>query len=149
MSYYYFVEASRRRKLLRFGHALWCGQVHMCKNYSRIFVAHSPSYSSRYIQFPITCLETTRAKLFFRTSQKTPHAVGAIDETHFEIVALESRFNYFDHQNPYSVIMQAVVGGNLMFLGIVIGYPGSMHNAQVLRNTKQFRKVERFCESRW
>lgn len=40
--------------------------------------------------------------------------------------------------------MYAVVGGNLMFVDIVIGYLGSMHNAQVLRNTKQFRKVERF-----
>ena len=105
--------------------------------------------SSHYIEFLITCLETTRAKLFFRTSQKNPHAVGAIDETHFEIVALESHFSYFDHQHPYSVIMQAVVGGNLMFLDIVISYPGSMHNAQVLRNTKQFRKVDRFWESQW
>jgi len=33
-----------------------------------------------------------------------------------------------------------------MFLDIVIGYPGSMHNGQVLRNTKQFRKVEIFRE---
>lgn len=38
------------------------------------------------------------------------------------------------------MIMQVVVGENLMFLDTAIGYPGSMHDAQVLRNSKLYRR---------
>ena len=38
--------------------------------------------------------------------------------------------------------MQAVVGENVMFLDIAIGYPGSMHDTQVLRQSNIYRKAE-------
>ena len=91
---------------------------------------------------PVNHRDTTRAIALFQEECKIPQAVGAIDGTHIEIVAPKNPFDYFDRQHRYSVIMQAVVGENLMFLDTAIGYPGSMHDARVLRNSKMFRKVE-------
>ena len=35
----------------------------------------------------------------------------------------------------YSISTQAIVGGNLKFLVIAKGYPGSIHDARILRNS--------------
>ena len=87
-------------------------------------------------------LETTTAIALFQDECKIPQAVGAIDATHIGIIAPEEPFDYFDRHHRYSVIMQAVVGENLMFLDTAIGYPGSMHDARVLRQSNIFRKAE-------
>ena len=73
--------------------------------------------------------DTTRAIALFQDECKIPQAVGAIDETHIKTVAPKNPFDYFDTQHHYSVIVQAVVGENLMFLDTTMGYPGSMHDA--------------------
>ena len=87
-------------------------------------------------------LETTTAIALFQDECKIPQAVGAIDATHIGIIAPEEPFDYFDRHHRYSVIMQAVVGENLVFLDTAIGYPGSMHDARVLRQSNIFRKAE-------
>ena len=98
--------------------------------------------SRHFIKFPVTCRETTITIALFQDQCKIPQAVGAIDGTHFEIVAPENPFDYFDRQHRHSAIMQAVDGENLIFPDTAIGYPGSMHDARVLRNTDLFRKAE-------
>lgn len=113
-----------------------------CVKITREFCHALNRLSRHFIKFPVTCRETTRAIALFQDECKIPQAVGAVDGTHFEIVAPENPFDYFDRQHRYSVIMQAVVGGNLIFLDTAIGYPGSMHDARVLRNTDLFRKAE-------
>ena len=93
--------------------------------------------SRNYIQFPISCDETTRAIALFQDDCRFPHAIGAVDGTHTEIIAPKEPFDYFDDRHHrYSVIMQAVVGTNLKFLDTAIGYPGSMHDARVFRSTE-------------
>lgn len=99
-------------------------------------------FSQRYIKFPVNCRDTTRAIALFEDECNIPQALGAIDGTHIEIIAPENAFDYFDRQHRYSVIMQAVVGENLMLLDTSIGYPGSMHDARVLRNSELFTKAE-------
>ena len=98
--------------------------------------------SRQFIKFPTSCRETLRAIAQFQDVCQIPQAVGAIDGTHIEIIAPENPVDYFDREHRYSVTMQAVVGGNLLFLDTAIGYPGSMHDARVLRSTELFRKAE-------
>ena len=98
--------------------------------------------SRKFIKLPVNCRDTTRAIALFQDECKIPQVVGAIDGTHIEVLAPENPFDYFDRQHRYSVIMQAVVGENLMFLDTAIGYPGSMHDARVLRSSELFRKAE-------
>ena len=95
-----------------------------------------------YIKFPSNGDETARAIALFQDESKIPQAVGAIDGTHIEIIAPDQPFDYFDRHHRYSVTMQAVVGENLMFLDTAIGYPGSMHDARILRASNIFTKAE-------
>ena len=113
-----------------------------CVKLTRQFFQALNRLSRHFIKFPVTCRETRRTIALFQDEWKIPQAVGAIDGTHFEIVAPENPFDYFYRQHRYSVIMQAVVGENLIFRYTAIGYPGSMHDARVLRNTDLFRKTE-------
>lgn len=97
-----------------------------CVKITREFCHALSRLSRHFIKFSVTCFETTRAIALFQDECKMPQAVGAIDGTHFEIVGPENPFDYFDHQHHYSVIIQAVVRENLIFLDMTIGYPGSM-----------------------
>ena len=74
-------------------------------------------------------------KSFVHTESRIPQVVGVNDGTHIEIlcVYLESRVDYFSRKQRYTINTQAVVRANLMFLHIVTGYPGSLHNALILR----------------
>ena len=112
-----------------------------CVAITKEFCQALNTFSRRFIKFPSNTRETTRAIALFQDECGIPQAVGAIDGTHIEIIAPENPFDYFDRQQRYSVIMQAVVGENLKFLDTAIGYPGSMHDSRVLRNSELYRKA--------
>ena len=71
--------------------------------------------------------------------------VGVIDGTYVEMLCTnsESRVDYFSRKQKYTVNTQAVVGANLMFLHVATGYPGSLHDARILRVSSLFGKAER------
>ncbi len=113
-----------------------------CVNIKKDFCRALNTLSTHYIKFPNNCEKTTRALALFQDDCKFPHAVGAIDGTHIEIIAPKEPFDYFDRHHRYSVIMQAVVGKNLTFMDTAIGYPGSMHDARVFRSSDIFQKAQ-------
>ena len=66
---------------------------------------------------------------------------GAIDGTHIPILAPnESHADYVNRKGYHSIIMQAVVDHNHLYRDVVIGWPGSVHDARVLSNSKIFEK---------
>ena len=77
-------------------------------------------------------------------SFKIPQTVGAIDGTHIGIKTLQidSKIDYFCRKQKYSVNTQDAVGSNLMILDLATGYPGSLHDSRVLRNSNIFRMAE-------
>ena len=74
---------------------------------------------------------------------KSPDCRG-IDGTHNGIKAPqnESKIDYFCRKQKCSVNRQAVVGANLMVLYLATGYPGSLHDSRVLRNSNIFWMTE-------
>ena len=50
--------------------------------------------------------------------------------------------NYFSRKQKYTVDTQAVVGSNLVFLDVAAGFPGSIHDARMLRPTKLYKDAE-------
>ena len=59
--------------------------------------------------------------------------VGAIDGTHIPILSpTESHTDYVNCKGRHSIIMQAVVDCYYLFRDIVVGWPGSVHDARVL-----------------
>ncbi|XP_068671051.1 putative nuclease HARBI1 [Montipora foliosa] len=66
---------------------------------------------------------------------------GAIDGIHIPILAPnESHADYVNRKGYRSIIMQAVVDHNHPYGDVVIGWPGSVHDARVLSNSKTFEK---------
>ena len=63
-----------------------------------------------------------------------PQIIGAIDGCHIEINAPpENHEDYFNRKHHYSVNLQGIVDANLKFVHATVGYPGSIHDARVLR----------------
>ena len=63
--------------------------------------------------------------------------MGAIDGTHVEIIkpSCENAFDYFSRKQKYTISNQAICDGNLMFLAVDSGFPGSIHDARMLEHT--------------
>ena len=103
--------------------------------------------SHEFIHFPTNGRETAIAIQKFRTftESKIPQVVGVNDGTHIEILCVdsESRVDYFSRKQRYTINTQAVVGANLMFLHIATGYPGSLHDARILRLSNLYTRAER------
>ena len=87
-----------------------------------------------FIKFPLT-IEKNREKMEeFEEMYGIPQIVGGIDGCHIEINApSQNHEDYFNRKQHYSVNLQAIVDANLKFIHATVGYPGSIHDAQVLR----------------
>ena len=110
------------------------------------FVRELLMLSPEFIKFPKTALETCTAIKAFQESTDCviPQALGAIDGTHIEILAppSDSKVDYFSRKQKFTVNTQGVIGANLMFLDVATGYPGSIHNARMLRSSELFHLAE-------
>lgn len=73
--------------------------------------------------------------------------VVTIDGTHTPILGpSESPADYVNRKGGHSVVMQAVVDHFYLFRDIVVGWPGSVHDARVLSNSAIYVKANgEFC----
>ena len=96
-----------------------------------------------HIHFPETVAETADSTQTFRDLFRLPNIVGAIDGTHIRINALrESAVDYFSRYQQHDFGIKAVADGNILFLDFSAGYPGSMHDARILRNNTLYQRAE-------
>jgi hypothetical protein len=79
----------------------------------------------------------------FKDKRGLPNCCGAIDCIHFvlELSAATSSPCWFDRDHNYSMIMQSVVDADGKFLDITVGWPGSVNDTRVLRNSEIYSKV--------
>ncbi|XP_035692548.1 protein ANTAGONIST OF LIKE HETEROCHROMATIN PROTEIN 1-like [Branchiostoma floridae] len=71
-----------------------------------------------------------------------PQCAGAVDGSHIAIKApVDGRTDFFNRKGYYSIILQGVV--DHLFTDINVGWPGSVHDARVLRNSSIFERAER------
>ncbi|XP_056451870.1 putative nuclease HARBI1 [Gadus chalcogrammus] len=64
------------------------------------------------------------------------NVVGAIDGSHIRIKPPQhQRLDYLNYKGFYSVNMQAICDSNGRFLDIYVGYPGSVHDTRVMKNS--------------
>jgi hypothetical protein len=67
-------------------------------------------------------------------------AVGAIDGCHVRIKCPNDRHDeYFCHKQFYSINTQAVVDSKGLFINIFVGFPGSVHDTRVLKNSPIYK----------
>uniref|UniRef100_UPI003AAAD366 uncharacterized protein n=1 Tax=Centroberyx gerrardi TaxID=166262 RepID=UPI003AAAD366 len=63
-------------------------------------------------------------------------AVGAIDGCHIRIKPpSQHRIDYLNYKGFFSINMQAICDSKGRFLDIFIGYPGSVHDTRILKNS--------------
>ena len=74
---------------------------------------------------------------------KFPQIVGTIDGCHKEInTPPENKEDYFNRKQYYSINLQGTVNSRLLFQHVAVGYPGSIHDARVLRKSGIFDVAE-------
>jgi len=110
-----------------------------------VFVDVDGVYELRndYIRFPTTVAETSASIATFTDLSNLPNIAGAIDGTHIKIKAPKDRaVDYFSRYQQHDVVVQAFVNGKRAFMDVAAGFQGSMHDAQVLRNSIIYEKAE-------
>ena len=72
-----------------------------------------------------------------------PQCAGAINGSHIPILAPQDfHTDYFNRKGWHSVVLQGVVDGNYRFTDITVGWPESVHDAQVFSNSTLFKKEQ-------
>lgn len=95
------------------------------------------------IKFPANTEETRSCTEAFSALSNLPNVVGTIGCSHIQIKApAESAIVYFSRYQQYDFIVQGVVDGRKMFLDFAAGFPGSVHDSRVLRNSTLYRRAE-------
>ncbi|XP_062613700.1 uncharacterized protein LOC134275434 [Saccostrea cucullata] len=72
----------------------------------------------------------------FEQKQNFPGVLGALDRTHIAIKAPKSHpETYVNRTGFYSIFLQGICREDLRFIHCIAGWPGSCHDARVLKNT--------------
>ncbi|XP_068706592.1 putative nuclease HARBI1 [Montipora foliosa] len=101
-------------------------------------------FRNDFIKFPTNEAETRASIATFEELSDLPNIAGAIDGTHVKIKApKESAVDYFSRYQQHDVAVQGIVDGRKIFLDIVAGFPGSLHDARVLRNSSIYDRADR------
>lgn len=96
---------------------------------------------TEYIQFP-TGNELTSVINGFRTKCNVPQCAGAVDGCHIPVrPPANNHTDYYNRKGWYSVLLQAVVDHKYVFRDVVVGWPGSAHDARVFSNSNLYRKA--------
>lgn len=82
-----------------------------------------------------------------RSDGKGPrNTIGCIDGCHIEIPHQnESPASYYNRKKFPSIILQGICDANSRFTDIFVGYPGSVHDARVLRESPFYGTAESKC----
>lgn len=87
-----------------------------------------------------------KADIIFQTSDELPHCIGYVDglEIPLEYTPSENPVPYFSRQRQYAIKMQAVGDYNRYIRHIVIGWPGSSHDARIFNESKLATNPDEF-----
>ena len=100
-------------------------------------------HANEFIRFPIGEDETRRSIEAFQILSDFPQVVGALDGSHIPIAAPTNDPNdYFNRKHFHSIILQGVAAADKRFIHISTGYPGSIHDARVLRMSSLNTAIE-------
>ena len=88
-----------------------------------------------YITFPMTTEENMETIDTFKESTLLPNVFANIDVTHIAIAPEENAADYFSRYQQYDISCQGVTDGKRRFLYVSAGYPGSIHDSRIYRNS--------------
>ncbi|CAC5356321.1 unnamed protein product [Mytilus coruscus] len=106
------------------------------------------SIKDEYICWPLDAASQANVSQKFEEKKGFPGVIGAIDGTHIQINApKEHGQSYVNRKNYHSKILQSVCLPNMKFSHIYSGWPGSVHDSRVLKNSELWENGEVACQS--
>ena len=85
--------------------------------------------------------DLSEVMMLYRSKWGFPACAGAIDGTHIPIQAPQENYtDYVNRKSYHGIVMQALVDSRYLFRDIVIGWPGSVHDARVLSNSELYNR---------
>ncbi|KAL1431609.1 hypothetical protein MTO96_002238 [Rhipicephalus appendiculatus] len=76
-----------------------------------------------------------------------PDVIGAVDGCHIRISRpTESEESYYNRKKFHSIILQGICNADMAFIDVFVGFPGSVHDARVLRESFFFEVGASKCE---
>ncbi|XP_068741748.1 putative nuclease HARBI1 [Montipora capricornis] len=85
--------------------------------------------------------EVNEIMRIYKDKWQFPMWVGAIDGTHIPIIApVVDHTEYVNRKGYHSIVMQAVVDSKYLFRDVVVGWPGSVHDARIFSNSGLYKK---------
>lgn len=110
----------------------------------KIFLIGMMALRDQFIRFPHTHAEIEKCIGTFSHKTNLPHVLGAIDGTHVPITKPQgdSAVDYYSRKQVHTITCQAVCDGDLTFLCIDAGFPGSIHDCRMLEHSWLFSHVE-------
>ncbi|GLT31383.1 hypothetical protein SLA2020_061250 [Shorea laevis] len=109
------------------------------------FVEAMEERGLHHLQWPSTEAEMEDIKSKFERIRGLPNCCGAIDITHIVMTLPTmdpSNDVWFDSEKNYSMILQAIVDPEMRLRDVIVGWPGSLSDAVVLRNSSLFKLCE-------
>ena len=107
------------------------------------FVQEICRLQDEFIKFPSTAAEIAKKMKGFDNKSKLPNVVGAIDGSHVPIKAPKiNHEDYFKRKHFYSFLVQGIVDASGLYLSVATGFPGSLHDARMLRLTDVYWAAE-------
>ena len=130
---YYLASTDSYRSL---GNLFGLSRGFVCICLRQVSEAILQKLKPKYISFPKGD-ELLQVIAHYQERWGFPMYAGAIDWTHIAIATPHhNHVAYVNRKSYHSIVMQAVVDGHYMFRDIVVGWPGSVHNARVFSNSE-------------
>ena len=96
-----------------------------------------------FIRFPDDPLDVALTMRRVESIAGFPNVVGAIDCSHITIKAPQvNHEDYFNRKQNYSSNLQGLVSATRKFIDVSTGWPGSIHDARVLRLSTLYQRAE-------
>ena len=109
-------------------------------------VASLMALKDTYIKWPLDHRKKTNISTKFQEKKGFPGVIGAIDATHIQIQPPhEHPQAYVNRKSYHSIILQAVCLPDTSFSSCFIGWPGSVHDSRVIKNSELWAEGENVC----
>lgn len=110
------------------------------------FVEAMEERAIHHLRWPTTETEMSEIKSKFERIRGLPNCCGTMDTTHIMMCLPSvdpSNDIWIDRESNHSMIVQAIVDPDMRFRDIVTGWPGSMDESKVLKNSGFFKLCEK------
>ncbi|XP_071632700.1 putative nuclease HARBI1 [Temnothorax longispinosus] len=103
------------------------------------------SLALNIIRYP-TADEKEETAFYYHYEKEFPGVIGAIDGSHIRVdKPIEDPNSYINRKQYFSLHLQGVVNHNMKFIDVFVGYPGSVHDARVFRNSPIRNDLRELC----